>query len=168
MNTYVLQPSMYKLLGLMYEYNYYVVADYSSQRRNCGHPDRRPQRPTRIRNDASWPQQGGGTAISGIAMHSTWTHLDSVCHTWTGRAHLASLAIAIDVHPYILMVAATLAASCAFMLPVATPPNAVVFGSGYLRIWDMVRAGIWMNIVSILLLALMVYYFLPMVWDIPG
>jgi len=79
---------------------------------------------------------------------------------------LASLAIAIDVHPYMLMVAATLAASCAFMLPVATPPNAVVFGSGYLRMQDMVRAGIWLNIVSILILSLMVYFVLPVVWQI--
>src|SRR5699024_11154471 len=47
---------------------------------------------------------------------------------------MASLAIALDIHPYALMIAAAIAASCAFMLPVATPPNAVVFGSGYLRI----------------------------------
>ncbi len=77
---------------------------------------------------------------------------------------LAAMAIAIDVHPFILMVAATVAASCAFMLPVATPPNAVVFGSGFLRIPDMVRAGIWMNVLSIVLLTLFVYFLLPLVW----
>jgi sodium-dependent dicarboxylate transporter 2/3/5 len=64
-----------------------------------------------------------------------------------------------------LMVACTIAASCAFMMPVATPPNAVVFGSGYLRIPDMIKSGIWMNIISILFLTLMVYYFLPIIWD---
>ncbi|MDX1477145.1 MAG: SLC13 family permease [Saprospiraceae bacterium] len=79
---------------------------------------------------------------------------------------LASLAFAINVHPYGLMVAATVAASCAFMLPVATPPNAVVFGSGYLRIPDMVRTGIWMNLISILLLTLAVYLLLPEIWQI--
>ena len=63
------------------------------------------------------------------------------------------------------MVSATVAASCAFMLPVATPPNAVVFGSGYLRIPDMVRVGIWMNVLSILLLTLFVYFILPYLWD---
>jgi len=79
-------------------------------------------------------------------------------------ATTAIMALTIDVHPFILMVAATTAASCAFMLPVATPPNAVVFGSGYLRIPDMVRAGIGMNIVSIILLTLFVYFLLPLLW----
>lgn len=78
---------------------------------------------------------------------------------------LASLALTIDVHPYILMVGATVAASCAFMLPVATPPNAVVFGSGYLKISDMARVGIWMNVISIILLTLIVYFILPELWN---
>ncbi len=82
---------------------------------------------------------------------------------------LAPLALTIDVHPYILMVGATTAASCAFMLPVATPPNAVVFGSGYLKIYDMVRAGIGMNIISIILLTLITYFLLPILWGFdPG
>ncbi|MEZ4884460.1 MAG: DASS family sodium-coupled anion symporter [Chitinophagales bacterium] len=78
---------------------------------------------------------------------------------------LASMAVIIGVHPYILMVGATVAASCAFMLPVATPPNAVVFGSGYLTIPDMVRAGIWMNVLSIILLTIITYFILPYLWD---
>ncbi len=78
---------------------------------------------------------------------------------------LAPMALSIDVHPFILMVSATVAASCAFMLPVATPPNAVVFGSGYLRIPDMVRTGIWMNLFSIALLTLIVYFLLPLLWN---
>lgn len=77
---------------------------------------------------------------------------------------LAPMALNIDVHPYLLLVAATVAASCAFMLPVATPPNAVVFGSGYLRIPDMVKAGIWLNLISIILISLFVYFILPLVW----
>ena len=79
---------------------------------------------------------------------------------------LVPLATILNVHPYYLMVGATVAASCAFMLPVATPPNAVVFGSGYLKIEDMVKKGIWMNVISILLLTIIVYYFLPLVWDL--
>jgi len=79
---------------------------------------------------------------------------------------LAPLATILGVHPYFLMVGATVAASCAFMLPVATPPNAIVFGSGYLKIQDMVKKGIWMNNISIILLTLIVYYFLQLVWDL--
>jgi sodium-dependent dicarboxylate transporter 2/3/5 len=77
---------------------------------------------------------------------------------------LAPMAGMIDVHPFILMVGATLAASCAFMLPVATPPNAVVFGAGYLKIPDMVRTGIWLNVISILIITILVYLALPLLW----
>ena len=79
---------------------------------------------------------------------------------------LVSLATAIEVHPYYLLVGATLAASCAFMLPVATPPNAVVFGSGYLKISDMVKKGVVLNMITIFILTLVVYYFLPLIWDL--
>jgi len=79
---------------------------------------------------------------------------------------LASVALKLDLHPFGLMVGATLAASCAFMLPVATPPNAVVFGSGYLQMKDMVTAGFWLNIISIILVTLMVYFVLPWMWGI--
>ena len=79
---------------------------------------------------------------------------------------LAPMAITVDMHPFVLMVGAAVAASCAFMLPVATPPNAVVFGSGYLRIPDMVSKGIWMNIISIIVLTMFVYFVLPELWGI--
>ena len=79
---------------------------------------------------------------------------------------LVSLASAINIHPYLLLVGATVAASCAFMLPVATPPNAVVFGSGYLEINDMVKKGLWMNLISIVILTLTVYFILPILWDV--
>ena len=79
---------------------------------------------------------------------------------------LAPMALTIDVHPFVLMVGAAVAASCAFMLPVATPPNAVVFGSGYLRIPDMVSKGFFMNIISIIVLTFFVYFVLPELWDI--
>jgi sodium-dependent dicarboxylate transporter 2/3/5 len=78
------------------------------------------------------------------------------------------MAFSIDVHPYILLVSATVAASCAFMLPVATPPNAIVFGSGYLKITDMIKAGIWMNILSIILLSLLVFFILENIWGFDG
>ena len=79
---------------------------------------------------------------------------------------LATMSLQIDIHPFILMVGATVAASCAFMLPVATPPNAVVFGAGYLRIPDMVNKGFWLNVISIIVITLMVYFILPSFWEI--
>lgn len=79
---------------------------------------------------------------------------------------LAPMAVTVDIHPFVLMVGAAVAASCAFMLPVATPPNAVVFGSGYLRIPDMVSKGFVMNIISIIILTLFVYFVLPILWDL--
>ena len=59
---------------------------------------------------------------------------------------IADLAIAMGLAPPLLMLPATLAASCAFMLPVATPPNAIVYGSQLFRIGHMVKAGVWLNI----------------------
>jgi sodium-dependent dicarboxylate transporter 2/3/5 len=63
------------------------------------------------------------------------------------------------------MVGTTLAASCAFMLPVATPPNAVVFGSKLLKVSDMVKAGLLINLFSIILILIMVYLGMPLLWD---
>src|SRR5699024_4327204 len=79
---------------------------------------------------------------------------------------MAALAVALGFHPYALMIAAAVAASCAFMLPVATPPNAVVFGSGYLRIPDMAKAGFVLNIIGMFLVTLTIYFLLPLVWGI--
>ncbi|WP_102336261.1 SLC13 family permease [Salimicrobium jeotgali] len=79
---------------------------------------------------------------------------------------MASLAVALGVHPYAVMIAAGVASSSAFMLPVATPPNAVVFGSGYLRIPDMAKAGIALNFVGVIIVTLAVYFWLPVAWGI--
>ena len=76
------------------------------------------------------------------------------------------LATLMDINPYLLLVGTTLAASCAFMLPVATPPNAVVFGSKLLNIADMVKVGILINLFSILLILLMVYFGMPFIWNL--
>lgn len=79
---------------------------------------------------------------------------------------LVSIATAVGLHPYFLLVGATLAASCAFMLPVATPPNAVVFGSGYIKIEDMVKKGFVLNLISIIIITVAVYFILPLLWDL--
>ena len=79
---------------------------------------------------------------------------------------LTPLAESFNIHPLIIMTGTTIAASCAFMLPVATPPNAVVFGSGYLSVSDMAKKGFVLNIISILLITLFVYFLLPLIWGI--
>lgn len=72
---------------------------------------------------------------------------------------LATMATAGHIHPYLLMVPATFAASCAFMLPAGTGPNAVIFGSGRVTIPQMCRAGLWMNLISTVVLALVMILF---------
>jgi len=79
---------------------------------------------------------------------------------------LAPIAVAVGIHPFMLMVAATMAASCGFMMPAGTPPNAIAFGSGYLRIWDMIRTGFIMNVISILLITALTYFLLEDLWHL--
>ena len=79
---------------------------------------------------------------------------------------LASLALGLSVHPYAVMVAGATAASFAFMLPVATPPNAVVFGSGYITMPQMVRTGFGLNLLGVLLIILLSLTWLPFAWGI--
>jgi sodium-dependent dicarboxylate transporter 2/3/5 len=66
---------------------------------------------------------------------------------------LAAVALAVDIDPLWLMVPAAMSASCAFMLPVATAPNAVVFGSGELPIQRMVREGLVLNLFGAIVIA---------------
>lgn len=70
---------------------------------------------------------------------------------------MASMAQALEIHPLLLLIPTTLAASCAFMLPVSTPPNAIIYGTGRVPIMKMVIAGIWLDLISVLLLTLFVY-----------
>jgi sodium-dependent dicarboxylate transporter 2/3/5 len=70
---------------------------------------------------------------------------------------LGSLALAMGMHPYLLMIPATMSASCAFMLPVATPPNAIIFGSGYVRIPEMAKSGFFLNLIGAVIVTAIVY-----------
>ena len=79
---------------------------------------------------------------------------------------MGALATAIDMNPLGLMVAAVVAASFAFMLPVATPPNAIVFSSRYISIAQMAAAGFRLNLIGVLVITGFVYLLLPYVWGI--
>jgi len=79
---------------------------------------------------------------------------------------LAGMAISIKVNPLLLMIPATLAASLAFMLPVATPPNAIIFGTGRLRIIDMVKTGFLLNLAGIIVVTLVTYFWGTQVFGI--
>ena len=80
---------------------------------------------------------------------------------------LYAVAIGLDIDPFLLIVPAGLAASCAFMLPVATPPNAIVFGSGLVSIPQMSRAGFWLNLVAIILIPFMAWAVIMPVLGVP-
>lgn len=79
---------------------------------------------------------------------------------------LAGLSISIEVNPLLFMIPATLAGSMAFMLPVATPPNAIVFGTRRLRVSHMMKTGIFLNIAGSIILTLFVYHLSKYFFDI--
>ena len=79
---------------------------------------------------------------------------------------LAAVAVATEMNPLILMIPATLSASCAFMMPVATPPNAIVFGSGRLTVGEMARVGIFLNVIGAVVVSVIVFTVGTVVFDI--
>jgi sodium-dependent dicarboxylate transporter 2/3/5 len=79
---------------------------------------------------------------------------------------VASVAKQIEINPLLLMLPVTLSASMAFMMPVATPPNAIVFASGQLRIRDMIKTGLIINLLAIILITLQTWFVGTAVFDI--
>lgn len=67
------------------------------------------------------------------------------------------VALGLDMDPMLLTIPVALAATCAFMLPVATPPNAVAYGSGYISIANMVKGGVWLNLIGIVLVPITMF-----------
>jgi sodium-dependent dicarboxylate transporter 2/3/5 len=75
---------------------------------------------------------------------------------------VTGIAQAIGADPFLLGVPMTLAASCASMMPMGTPPNAIVFSSGHIKLKEMLKAGFVMNLISILLVVLATYFLVPL------
>ena len=74
---------------------------------------------------------------------------------------VTSLAVALKMDPLLLGIPMTLAASCAGMLPMGTPPNAIVFGSGHIKFKQMVKTGFVMNLIAVVLITLFAWFVLP-------
>ncbi len=74
------------------------------------------------------------------------------------------IATNLGVNPILLGMPVTIGASMAFMFPVATPPNAIVFSSGHMRMQHMMKAGVWLNMISVLMIYLASVYLLPLVY----
>lgn len=109
----------------------------------------------------TWPT----VALVGLVVLLIVVLTELTSNTATAAAFLpvlGAVALSADLNPVLLLVPATVAASCAFMLPVATPPNAIVFGSGYVRISDMMRAGLWLNLAFVGLVTLFAVLVLPL------
>jgi len=88
----------------------------------------------------------------------------NVATTSTFLPVVGAVAVALGIAPVALTIPVVLAASCAFMLPVATPPNAIVFGSGKISIPDMMKAGFALNMIGIILVTLFAYYLAPQIF----
>jgi len=105
--------------------------------------------------------------LANVSMMSILTELTSnTATTEMILPILAGLSTTIEINPLLLMIPATLAASLAFMLPVATPPNAIVFGTNRIRVKDMVRTGILLNITGIIIATLVMYFWGTLVFGI--
>ena len=77
---------------------------------------------------------------------------------------IIGVANGLDINPLYLVVPSTIASSCAFMMPISTPPNAIVFASGHIRMKDMIRAGILLNILSVIILVIIGMVIVPLVF----
>jgi sodium-dependent dicarboxylate transporter 2/3/5 len=101
------------------------------------------------------PLNAWGTAIlvvASVAMVIFLTELTSnLATTATLLPVMGAIAIQAGVPPIVLTVPITIAASCAFMLPVATPPNAIVFSTGKISIPQMAKAGFWLNVIGVII-----------------
>ena len=79
---------------------------------------------------------------------------------------VVGITLGLEMKTLQVLIPVTMASSCAFMLPMSTPPNAIVFASGHIKIPQMMRAGIVLNCIAILLLVLFYSYIIPLVFEL--
>ena len=123
---------------------------------------------------ASWLAEGlsplsvlgiGFVVVCATALVIFLTEMTSnLATTATFLPILGALALELGLSPLVLSVPITLAASCAFMLPVPTPPNAVVFSSGFITIPQMIRAGLYLNVIGLGLLMIVSQWLVPIIF----
>jgi sodium-dependent dicarboxylate transporter 2/3/5 len=105
---------------------------------------------------AGWPVFAVVVVVTTVVIFLT----ELTSNTATAAAFLpvvASLAVGIGADPMLLAIPTAIAASCAFMMPVATPPNAIVYGTGRLTIPQMASAGLWLNLFFVALIPVVVF-----------
>ncbi|MEI8049312.1 MAG: DASS family sodium-coupled anion symporter [Bacteroidota bacterium] len=117
---------------------------------------------------AGFSHSGGFTLVLLIALISIFLSelMSNVAQVIVLAPVLAALADALHLDPLLLGLPMTLAASAAAMMPMGTPPNAIVFSSGLVRLKDMLKAGFVMNIISIIVITLFCWFLLPLVMKV--
>ncbi len=76
---------------------------------------------------------------------------------------IAAVGVALKIEPALLVIPITIACSCAFMMPISTPPNAIVYASGRIKMNEMIRTGIWFNLIAAIVIALISYWVVPLI-----
>jgi solute carrier family 13 (sodium-dependent dicarboxylate transporter), member 2/3/5 len=114
---------------------------------------------------AGFSQSGGFTLVLVIVAISIFLSefMSNVAQVIVFAPVVAALADSLSLDPLLLGIPMTLAASAASMMPMGTPPNAIVFGSGFIRLKDMIKAGFVMNLVSIVIITLFCWFLLPLI-----
>lgn len=120
-----------------------------------------------IKNLGDWLSQfagGGFTLLLMVTIISLFISevMSNIAQVIVFSPVVCSLADVVGMNPLILGIAMTLAASCASMMPMGTPPNAIVFASGHIKIKEMMKAGFVINVVAIVLIALFCWFLLPL------
>lgn len=105
-------------------------------------------------------------AAGGILLLTELTSNTATAATFLPVA--GGVALGLDLDPMLLAVPVALAATCAFMLPVATPPNAIAYGSGYVTIGQMIRGGIWLNLIGLIAITAVTMTLLVWVFGLTG